>query len=116
MGRAHLACGNGPALARCRDGGWHEASATDRGNPAAPGRDYTGGRGSARPMDGDEQDAVLVRAARGSNRAAFAALLVRHQPLLFAMCHRALGDDDRAEDAVQEAVLQALLSLDRLRQ
>src|SRR5688500_9535446 len=75
-----------------------------------------GGRGSAGSMERDEQDAALVGAARGGDRAAFAALLARHQPLLLAMCRRALGDDDRAEDAVQEAVLQALLSLDRLRQ
>jgi RNA polymerase sigma factor (sigma-70 family) len=67
-------------------------------------------------MDRDEQDAALVEAARDGDRAAFAALLARHQPLLLAMCRRALGDAGRAEDATQEAVLQALLSLDRLRQ
>jgi RNA polymerase sigma factor (sigma-70 family) len=67
-------------------------------------------------MERDEQDAALVGAARGGDRVAFAALLARHQPLLLAMCRRALGDDDRAEDAAQEAVLQALLSFDRLRQ
>lgn len=66
-------------------------------------------------MDRDEQDAALVEAARDGDRAAFAALLARHQPLLLAFCRRALGDDGRAEDAAQEAVLQALLSLDRLR-
>jgi len=43
-------------------------------------------------------------------------LLIRHRPLLLAVCRRALGDDARAEDAVQEASLQALLSLERLRQ
>src|SRR5215213_6662214 len=67
-------------------------------------------------MDRDERDASLVWAARGGDRAAFGVLLARHRPLLRAMCRRALGDDDRAEDAAQEAVLQALLSLDRLRQ
>jgi RNA polymerase sigma factor (sigma-70 family) len=67
-------------------------------------------------MNRDERDAALVEAARRGDRDAFAALLARHQPLLRAMCRRALGDDDRAEDAAQEAVLQALLSLDRLRQ
>ena len=64
----------------------------------------------------DERDAALVEAARAGDRAAFAALLARHRPLLATMCRRALGDDDRAEDAAQEAILQALLSLDRLRQ
>ena len=67
-------------------------------------------------MDRAEQDAALVRAAREGDRAAFAALLVRHQPPLLAICRRALGDDGPAEVATQEAVLQALLSLDRLRQ
>ena len=67
-------------------------------------------------MDRYEQDAALVGAARGGDRAAFAALLAGYQPLLLAMCRHALGDDDRTEDAAQEAVLQALLSLDRLRQ
>jgi RNA polymerase sigma factor (sigma-70 family) len=67
-------------------------------------------------MDRDEQDAALVEAARGGDRAAFAALLARHQSILLAMCRRALEDGDRAEDAAQEAILQALLSLDRLRQ
>jgi RNA polymerase sigma factor (sigma-70 family) len=67
-------------------------------------------------MDRNEQDAALVEAARDGDRAAFATLLARHQSLLLAMCRRALGDGDRAEDAAQEAILQALLSLDRLRQ
>ena len=66
-------------------------------------------------MDRDAQDARLVWAARGGDTAAFAALLARHQPLLLTMCRHALGNDDQAEDAAQEAVLQALLSLDRLR-
>src|SRR5918995_2323020 len=86
------------------------------GNHSAANPDYTGGRGSAGSMDRYEQDAALVGTARGGDRAAFAALLARYQPLLLAMCRHALGDDDRAEDAAQEAVLQALLSLDRLRQ
>ena len=58
-------------------------------------------------MDRAEQDAALVRAAREGDRAAFAALLVRHQPPLLAICRRALGDDGLAEVATQEAVLQA---------
>jgi RNA polymerase sigma factor (sigma-70 family) len=60
-------------------------------------------------------DATLVRAARGGDRGAFAALLARHRPLVVALCGRALGDPDLAEDAAQEAALQAMLDLDRLR-
>ncbi len=64
--------------------------------------------------DGDD-DVALVAAARDGDREAFAALLVRHHQLLTALCRRALGDHVMAEDAAQEAALQAMLGLDRLR-
>jgi hypothetical protein len=56
------------------------------------------------------------RRARSGDRQAFAELILRHQRLLSNLCSRALGDADLADDAVQEAILQALLSLDSLRQ
>lgn len=59
-------------------------------------------------------DAQLVAAARTGGRDAFAALVDRHYPLLLACCRRALGEA-AATDAAQEAVLQALLGLERLR-
>jgi RNA polymerase sigma factor (sigma-70 family) len=59
-------------------------------------------------------DAELVRLAREGDKEAFAALLARHRGMLLALCRRALGDDGLAEDAAQEAALQAMLSLDRL--
>jgi uncharacterized protein len=58
-------------------------------------------------------DANLVLAARAGDRSAFAALVERHYPLLLASCRRALGDP--AADVAQDAVLHALLGLDRLR-
>jgi RNA polymerase sigma factor (sigma-70 family) len=58
-------------------------------------------------------DADLVLAARAGDRAAFGTLVERHYPLLLASCRRALGDP--AADVAQEAVLHALLGLDRLR-
>jgi RNA polymerase sigma-70 factor (ECF subfamily) len=71
---------------------------------------------STATVDDGNEDAALVRAARSGDRGAFAALLARHRPLVVALCGRALGDSDLAEDAAQEAALQAMLDLDRLRQ
>src|SRR3954452_2282136 len=62
-----------------------------------------------------DTDAVLVRRARGGDRDAFASLVRRHRPLLLRSCARMVGDDGAA-DAAQDAVLTAMLSLDRLRQ
>lgn len=62
-----------------------------------------------------EDDARLVREAMAGDKGAFARLLTRHRPLVAAVCRRAIGDPLLAEDAVQEAALQALLGLDRLR-
>lgn len=61
-------------------------------------------------------DAQLVETARSGDKAAFAELVGRHYPTLLALCRRSLGDLGLAEDAAQEATLQALLSLDRLNQ
>jgi RNA polymerase sigma factor (sigma-70 family) len=59
-------------------------------------------------------DAVLVRLAREGDGEAFAELVARHRPMLVGLCRRVLGDRGLAEDAAQEAVLQAMLGLDRL--
>jgi RNA polymerase sigma factor (sigma-70 family) len=59
-------------------------------------------------------DADLVRRARGGDRDAFAALVERHHATLLRCCRRMVGAD-LAADAGQDAVLTALLSLDRLR-
>jgi RNA polymerase sigma-70 factor (ECF subfamily) len=59
-------------------------------------------------------DAALVREALGGDEGAFAVLVGRHRPMLVALCWRALGDRGLAEDAAQEAVLQAMVGLDRL--
>lgn len=66
-------------------------------------------------LPSSDDDAALVVAARGGDREAFALLITRHHRVLVALCRRALGDPMLAEDAVQEAVLQAMLGLDRLR-
>jgi RNA polymerase sigma factor (sigma-70 family) len=59
-------------------------------------------------------DADLVRRARGGDRDAFAALVDRHHATLVRCCRRMVGADGAA-DAAQDAVVTALLSLDRLR-
>jgi RNA polymerase sigma factor (sigma-70 family) len=59
-------------------------------------------------------DAELVRRARGGDRDAFAALVDRHHATLVRCCRRLVGAD-AALDAAQDAVVTALLSLDRLR-
>src|SRR5215213_3433112 len=60
-------------------------------------------------------DAELVAAARTGEAGAFAALAERHYGVLLATCRRALGDPQWARDAAQEAVVTAMLGLDRLR-
>ena len=61
-------------------------------------------------------DGDLVAAARGGDRRAFAALVERHYGVLVATCRRATGDAELAADAAQEAVVTALVGLDRLRE
>jgi RNA polymerase sigma-70 factor (ECF subfamily) len=63
-----------------------------------------------------DSDASLVEAAGSGDREAFATLIERHRPLLIASCRRMLGPGgDLAEEAAQEAVIQAMLGLRRLR-
>jgi RNA polymerase sigma factor (sigma-70 family) len=66
-------------------------------------------------MRRQHSDAALVEAARAGDRGAFGQLVERHGPMLRALCRRTVSDAHAAEDAAQEAILQALLHLDRLR-
>src|SRR5687767_9925801 len=65
---------------------------------------------------GERTDAKLVARARGGDRTALAALVRRHRATALAMCTTLLRRGDAAEDAVQEALLVAIVGLDRLRQ
>jgi hypothetical protein len=60
-------------------------------------------------------DAELVKVARLGNRLACGTLLERHRALALSICRRVLADPDLIDDALQEAALQAMLGLDRLR-
>lgn len=64
----------------------------------------------------ETDDAHLLAAARVGDRTALAALIGRHRPLLLRMCRQVLASGDAAEDATQEACLQAMLGMDRLRE
>ncbi|MBA2529013.1 MAG: bifunctional nuclease family protein [Euzebyales bacterium] len=66
-------------------------------------------------MTAQPSDPALVAAAREGDRTAFAVLVRRHRPMLEAVCRRMLHDRELAQDAAQEAVLGALLNVDRLR-
>ena len=63
----------------------------------------------------DIPDGNLVRLARDGDPAAFRLLVERHLPMARARAARLCPRPDDADDAVQDAFLQAFLALDRLR-
>ncbi len=60
-------------------------------------------------------DAQLVERARGRDKDAFGLLLQRHESAIRRFALRMAGDPDTASELLQQAMLQAYLSLDRLR-
>jgi DNA-directed RNA polymerase specialized sigma24 family protein len=60
-------------------------------------------------------DGDLVRLARDGDPAAFRLLVERHLPMARARAARLCPRPDDADDAVQDAFLQAFIALDRLR-
>jgi RNA polymerase sigma factor (sigma-70 family) len=63
----------------------------------------------------DIGDGDLVRLARDGDPAAFRLLVERHLPMARARAARLCPQPGDADDAVQDAFLQAFLALDRLR-
>ena len=63
----------------------------------------------------DIADGDLVRLARDGDPAAFRLLVERHLPMARARAARLCPQPDDADDAVQDAFLQAFIALDRLR-
>jgi RNA polymerase sigma-70 factor (ECF subfamily) len=63
----------------------------------------------------DLPDDRLVQMARECDRAAFEALMRRHNRRLFRVARAILRDQDAAEDAVQETYLRAFTKLDSYR-
>ena len=64
-----------------------------------------------REREGEEK--ALLLAARRGNPEALERLLTPHEPLLLRVCLGILGNTADAEDAVQDALLQALRALTR---
>jgi RNA polymerase sigma-70 factor (ECF subfamily) len=80
---------------------------------AASGADSRPGQPSAfrEYEESPVTEAALLREARVGDHAALERLVALHQRSLFALCFGMLGHAEDAEDAVQEAFLQALRGL-----
>ncbi len=63
----------------------------------------------------ETDDSQLVRAAQVGDLAAFEVLLRRHEARVYRVALRLLGDPDEAEDAAQEAFVQAWQALSMFR-
>ena len=64
----------------------------------------------------EPDDETAVRLALAGERRMFALLLGRHRGSVLGLCRRLLGSEADAQDAAQEAALQAFLGLRRLRE
>lgn len=62
-----------------------------------------------------QRERDLVQTAQQGDREAFGLLAQQYTPMLRSIVWRALGESSLADDLVQEVLLQAYLSLDRLR-
>ncbi len=60
-----------------------------------------------------DPDAGLVRAAQDGDRAALDQLLRAHQPGVYALCRRIVGNETDALDATQDALIAIVRGLDR---
>jgi RNA polymerase sigma-70 factor, ECF subfamily len=63
----------------------------------------------------EQTDLALIDLSRQGNKAAFGQLVLRYQSMALRLAKRVIGDEDLAQELVQEAMLQAYLSLDKLR-
>lgn len=63
----------------------------------------------------EKSDSMLVILARGGNKNAFGELVLRYQSLASRFAQQLVGNEDNARDLAQEAMLQAFLSIGRLK-
>lgn len=62
----------------------------------------------------EQSDLELVVLSRQGNKAAFGQLVLRYQPMAQRLATRVIGNGDLASELVQDAMLQAYLSLEKL--
>lgn len=62
----------------------------------------------------EQSDLELVLLSRQGNKAAFGQLVLRYQLMAQRLATRAIGNGDLAQELVQDAMLQAHLSLEKL--
>ncbi|AFZ28699.1 RNA polymerase, sigma-24 subunit, ECF subfamily [Gloeocapsa sp. PCC 7428] len=62
----------------------------------------------------EPSDLELVFLSRQGNKTAFGQLMLRYQPMVQRLATRAIGNRDLAQELVQDAMLQAYLSLEKL--
>jgi RNA polymerase sigma-70 factor (ECF subfamily) len=67
------------------------------------------------PARSPREDAVLIRAFQGGDKAAFDELVLKHQHKLFNLCYRVLGDYQEANDSAQETFIKVYRSLKKFR-
>jgi len=61
------------------------------------------------------EDAILIRAFQGGDKAVFDELVLKHQHKLFNLCYRLSGDYQEANDVAQETFMKVYESLKRFR-
>lgn len=61
--------------------------------------------------DSDESDKELIRQTRAGNKAALNHLIMRHQPFVYNIAWKMIGDPMQAEDLAQEALLKIITNL-----
>jgi RNA polymerase sigma factor (sigma-70 family) len=62
----------------------------------------------------EQSELELVFLSRQGNKAAFGQLVLRYQPMAQRLAIRVIGNGDLAQELVQDAMLQAYLSLEKL--
>ena len=68
-----------------------------------------------KPAGEPREEAVLIRAFCGGDKAAFDSLVLKHKDRVFNLCYRLLGDYEEANDSAQETFIKVYGSLKKFR-